>query len=78
MLARYGGRWASRMLEGGRVKGTKGDRPRWIVEIEGDDLRGDPRVPPMPAAGEPEGPYVPIEMWAELVDKASRAAGREA
>lgn len=75
MLARYGGRWASRMLEGGRVAGSKGERPRWIVEVEGDDLRGDPRVPPMPADGEPEGPYVPVEMWNELVERARRAAG---
>ena len=79
MLARFGGRWASRMLEGGRVKSSTGDgdRPRWIVEVDGDDLRGDPRVPPMPPDGEPDGPFVPVERWEALLEEARRAAGRD-
>lgn len=74
-MARYGGRWVSRMLEGGKVPGTHGERPKWIVEVEGDDLRGDKRVPPLPEIAEPEGPFVPVERWEELLESARRAAG---
>lgn len=65
--ARYGARFVSRMRDGGL---DDAGQPRWIVAVEGEDLRGSTKAPALPSAEEIAA--------AEREDEAAlRAAWRE-